>query len=131
MFIWSGIGVPTQVRGRYSLLNVVKFFGQISYSLYLWHWPLFTFARFSKDSLVLSAADKIALFALTVAISYLSWRFVEQPFRNRTLASTRGAAFRIAGLSTAIFTGGQRRRNAREPDGVGCRPRRVAALRDL
>ncbi|HEV3500623.1 MAG TPA: acyltransferase family protein [Bradyrhizobium sp.] len=106
MFIWSGIGVPTLKRGRYSLLNVAKFFGQISYSLYLWHWPLFTFARFSKSSLVLDASDKIALFALTVLISYLSWRFVEQPFRSGTLAPTRGAAFRIAGLATIALLAG-------------------------
>jgi peptidoglycan/LPS O-acetylase OafA/YrhL len=102
-FIWSGIGVPTLKRGAYSLLNVARFFGQISYSLYLWHWPLFTFARFSKNSLVLDPLDKIALFALTVAISYLSWRFVEQPFRRGTLAPTRRAAFRIAGLSTSVL----------------------------
>ncbi|HEV7600735.1 MAG TPA: acyltransferase family protein [Bradyrhizobium sp.] len=103
VFIWSGIGVPTLARGRYSPLNVARFFGQISYSLYLWHWPLFTFARFSKSSLVLDAFDKLALFALTVAISYLSWRFVEQPFRRGSLAPTRRAAFRIAGVSTAVL----------------------------
>jgi peptidoglycan/LPS O-acetylase OafA/YrhL len=103
MFIWSGIGVPTQVRGRYSPCSVVKFFGQISYSLYLWHWPLFAFARFSKSSLVLDAVDKWVLFALTVAISWTSWRFVEQPFRTRPLAPTRRAAFRIAGISTAVL----------------------------
>jgi hypothetical protein len=103
MFIWSGIGVPTLSRSRASPLNVVKFFGQISYSLYLWHWPLFTFARFSKSSLVLDPFDKVALFALTVAISYLSWRFVEQPFRSRALAPTRAAAFRVAGVSTAVL----------------------------
>jgi peptidoglycan/LPS O-acetylase OafA/YrhL len=102
-FIWSGIGVPTLARSRYSPLTVVKFFGQISYSLYLWHWPLFAFARFSKSSLVLDAVDKIALFALTVAISWLSWRFVEQPFRRGSLAPTRVAAFRIAGVSTAVL----------------------------
>jgi peptidoglycan/LPS O-acetylase OafA/YrhL len=105
MFIWSGIGVPTQTRGRASPLNVVKFFGQISYSLYLWHWPLFTFARFSKSSLVLEPFDKVALFAATVAISWLSWRYVEQPFRRGSLAPTRRAAFRIAGISTAVLLG--------------------------
>ena len=106
MFLWSGIGVPSQTRSRYSPLNVVQFFGQISYSLYLWHWPLFAFARFSKSSLVLDAADKVLLFALTVLISYLSWRFVEQPFRQKSLAPTRGAAFRIAGLATALLLAG-------------------------
>jgi peptidoglycan/LPS O-acetylase OafA/YrhL len=106
MFIWSGIGVPSLKRSAASPLNVIRFFGQISYSLYLWHWPLFTFARFSKSSLVLDGFDKVALFALTVAISYLSWRFVEQPFRQRTLAPTRQAAFRIAGLATVVLLAG-------------------------
>ena len=67
LFIWAGIGVPTRLRGRTSPFNAVKFFGQISYSLYPWHSPLFTFARFSKASLTLGAGDKVAL---TVAISY-------------------------------------------------------------
>jgi peptidoglycan/LPS O-acetylase OafA/YrhL len=103
LFIWSGIGVPAQTRGRCSPLNVAKFFGQISYSLYLWHWPLFTFARFSKSSLMLATGDKVALFALTVVISYLSWCFIEQPFRERTLAPTRPAAFRLAGASSVVL----------------------------
>ena len=106
MFLWSGIGVPTQKRNRYSPLSVVRFFGQISYSLYLWHWPLFTFARFSKSSLVLDAGEKVALFALAVLISYLSWRFIEQPFRQKSLAPTRGAAFRIAGLASVVLLAG-------------------------
>ena len=103
VFIWAGSGLPTVARAWYSPLSVAKFFGQISYSLYLWHWPLFTFARFSKTSLVLDASDKVALFALTVAISYLSWQFVEQPFRNRSLLPTRRAAFGVAGAATALL----------------------------
>jgi peptidoglycan/LPS O-acetylase OafA/YrhL len=103
VFIWSGIGVPTIDRAAFSPLRIAGFFGQISYSLYLWHWPLFTFARFSKSSLVLSGFDKLALFALTVLVSYLSWRFVEQPFRRRDMAPTRQGAFRIAGLATVVL----------------------------
>jgi peptidoglycan/LPS O-acetylase OafA/YrhL len=103
LFIWSGVGMPTLPRSRFSPLEIVRFFGRISYSLYLWHWPLFTFARFSKSSLTLGPFDKVALFALTVAVSYLSWRFVEQPFRRGPLVPTRRAAFGIAGLSTAVL----------------------------
>jgi len=103
MFIWSGIGEPSLPRRAYAPLEIIRFFGKISYSLYLWHWPLFTFARFSKNSLVLDATDKLVLFAVTVAISYLSWRYVEQPFRDRTLAPTRRAAFGIAGFSSACL----------------------------
>ena len=106
MFIWSGIGVPTEKRGPYSPFHVARFFGQISYSLYLWHWPMFTFARFSKNSLVLEASDKVALFALTVAISWLSWRFVEQPFRERTLAPTRTGAFATAVVASVVLIAG-------------------------
>jgi peptidoglycan/LPS O-acetylase OafA/YrhL len=106
VFIWSGIGVATQTRSPYSHHSVIRFFGQISYSLYLWHWPLFTFARFSKTSLVLDPLDKMELFALTVAISYLSWRFVEQPFRLRTPVPASRAAFRMAGLATAALLAG-------------------------
>ncbi len=106
LFIWSGIGVPTLKRKPFAPLNIARFFGQISYSLYLWHWPLFTFARFSKTGLVLDAIDKLALFALTVLISYLSWRYVEQPFRNRALVPAGPAALRTALLASAVLLAG-------------------------
>ncbi|MGF6176845.1 acyltransferase family protein [Ensifer sp. 4252] len=65
--------------------------GLISYSLYLWHQPVFAFAR-------LRAIDEIppvgyvGLIALCVVLAALSWRFVEQPFRQRTKVG-RGAIF--------------------------------------
>ena len=106
VFIWSGIGVPTLKRSVYAPLNLVRFFGQISYSLYLWHWPLFTFARFSRDSLALDTSENLALFGLTVLISYLSWRYLEQPFRTRTVAPTRRMAFGLAGAASLILLAG-------------------------
>jgi len=106
VFIWSGIGVPTLKRSVYAPLNVVRFFGQISYSLYLWHWPLFTFARFSRDSLSLDTSEKLALFGLTVLISYLSWRYLEQPFRTRAVAPTRRMAFGLAGAASLVLLAG-------------------------
>jgi peptidoglycan/LPS O-acetylase OafA/YrhL len=101
LFIWCGTGIPNRVRHPLSFLSILRFCGQISYSLYLWHWPLFTFARFSKASLTLDILDKTLLFALTVTVSYLSWRFVEQPFRKPSPAMTPRAVFGMAGLSIA------------------------------
>ena len=106
LFIWCGTGIPNRVRHPLSFPSLLRFCGQISYSLYLWHWPIFTFARFSRASLTLDLFDKTVLFALTVSISYLSWRFVEQPFRDRQLAPTRRAAFGTAGFATLILLAG-------------------------
>jgi peptidoglycan/LPS O-acetylase OafA/YrhL len=55
--------------------------GLISYSAYLWHQPLFAFARIRllenpPVSLML------ALSLASIALAYLSWRFVEKPFRT-------------------------------------------------
>lgn len=58
--------------------------GLISYSTYLWHQPLFAFARIrlaQPPSEVLFLALSVA----SLALAYLSWRFVERPFRRRTV----------------------------------------------
>ena len=106
LFIWSGTGIPNRVRHPLSFLGILRFVGQISYSLYLWHWPLFTFARFAKPGLVLTPGDKTVLFALTVALSCLSWRFVEQPFRARMWIASPRDAFRYAGAASALLLAG-------------------------
>jgi peptidoglycan/LPS O-acetylase OafA/YrhL len=56
--------------------------GLISYSAYLWHQPLFAFARIRS----LTTPEPwlmLALAALALGLAYFSWRFVEQPFRRR------------------------------------------------
>ena len=56
--------------------------GLISYSMYLWHQPLFAFARIR--SVFEPALWLMGLLAiLSVILAYLSWRFVEQPFRKK------------------------------------------------
>ncbi len=62
--------------------------GLISYSAYLWHQPLFAFARVSGGHAP-SAALQWSLVAATFALAWLSWRFVERPFRSRTRFSRR------------------------------------------
>ena len=61
---------------------IIKFVGRISYSLYLWHWPvIFVVDHFNP---VPSASRALTMLAISFVLATLSWRFVEQPFlRNR------------------------------------------------
>jgi peptidoglycan/LPS O-acetylase OafA/YrhL len=78
--------------------------GLISYSAYLWHQPLFAFARLRElghPSLWL-----MALLALvSLALGFLTWRYVEQPFRRKPvpLLRSRPAVFAAATLGTVLF----------------------------
>lgn len=61
--------------------------GLMSYSLYLWHYPIFAFGRMIERSPDLY--DKSLWFALSALLSYLTFRFIELPFRNRKRIAVR------------------------------------------
>jgi len=67
----------------------VVFVGLISYSLYLWHWPLLALARYHlQRELIL--VEVMGLVALAFGLAVLSWRFVERPFRHRSAFALPG-----------------------------------------
>ncbi len=75
--------------------------GLISYSAYLWHQPLFSFARhrsFVEPSSTLMAVLAVA----TLGLAWMSWRFVEQPFR-RAGTIGRNTVFGFALVGSALF----------------------------
>ncbi len=55
--------------------------GLISYSLYLWHWPVIVFAEYAGDA-KLSGWQSAAAIALSLGLAIASWRWVERPFRQ-------------------------------------------------
>ena len=55
--------------------------GLISYSAYLWHFPIFAFARVRDSSI--TNMDKFGLIVLTLALSLASYWIIEKPFRRR------------------------------------------------
>lgn len=77
--------------------------GLISYSAYLWHQPLLAFARY-RNATDLSLALILFLCVTAFLLAYLSWRFVEAPFRNKKTFD-RKAIFGLAALGSAIFLG--------------------------
>ena len=55
--------------------------GLLSYSAYLWHQPIFAYSR-QRSILEPSVLLMLALVGLTFCFAFLSWRYVERPFRN-------------------------------------------------
>jgi peptidoglycan/LPS O-acetylase OafA/YrhL len=103
LVIWSGTGGDTAVKRLLSLQPLV-FLGLISYSLYLWHWPILSFARYWAVR-ELRLSETIALLAASVALAALSWRYVEQPFRTRDGVLARRPLFAVAAGATGALAG--------------------------
>ncbi|MFT3848103.1 MAG: SGNH hydrolase domain-containing protein [Propionivibrio sp.] len=93
---------PENYAGRLLGSKPAVGIGLISYSAYLWHQPIFAFARVAsqaKPSTLLFAG--LSLLSLTLA--YLSWRFVERPFRDRRLYGRR-RIFTLSVAGIAVFS---------------------------
>ena len=78
--------------------RILVFFGLISYSLYLWHVPIYSIYRdfFSYN---IDAYVNLILISMTIIISYISYRFIETPFRKgKKISSTFAYSFFFIGL---------------------------------
>mgnify|MGYP001181482924 CR=1 FL=1 len=80
--------------------KIFVFFGLISYSLYLWHYPIFSNLRYLE---IFNPSDNIKILAivLTIALSIFSYYFIERPFRNKKVTSRKILTIYI--LFTSIF----------------------------
>ena len=77
------------------------FVGRISYSLYLWHWPLIVFADKYRPFGELGTFHKIGVFAFSLVAAFVSWRWIEQPFRTRKFPISRTVVYGAAAASIA------------------------------
>ncbi|MEZ5855582.1 MAG: acyltransferase family protein [Hyphomicrobiaceae bacterium] len=92
LIIWA-CGQHTTAVGRLLSTPVPVWFGLISYSLYLWHWPLLVALKLSQNTTTLATHHAWAVVALAITLAYASWRFVEQPFRRRGSSTTTSRIF--------------------------------------
>lgn len=91
---------PNAVSNRLSARPLV-FVGLISYSLYLWHWPLLVFSQYRLGRL-LRPEEAGAVVILSIILASLSWRWIELPFRRRGKVGGRRAIFAGAVAATAV-----------------------------
>jgi len=111
LIIHAGAGGES-LFGRLLSARPLVFTGLISYSLYLWHWPLLVFARYYLAR-ELTSTEAAGILVLSVAVAVFSWRFIETPFRGRDgwfarktlFASTAGVACSICVIGLAMHLG--------------------------
>jgi len=101
LVIYAGESQPSLVSRALSLKPVV-FIGVISYSLYLWHWPVIVFTE--RSPLDLSKNSQIAFVLLfSTLAAFLSFEFIERPFRGNSSRFGRRQVFAL-GLAASILT---------------------------
>jgi peptidoglycan/LPS O-acetylase OafA/YrhL len=97
LVIWAGSATPP-LGNRFISTTPFRFFGDLSYSLYLWHWPVLAYAR-NLYGLELPPLVAAACVGLAVGFSIASFHLVEQPVLRRRF-STR-ACFKFGALADA------------------------------
>ncbi|MFZ8200621.1 acyltransferase family protein [Alteromonas portus] len=86
----------------YKLLTTspARFFGDISYSLYLWHWPVFIFYSLYFET-ELTAIHKVSILLVSIFLATISYHTIENNFRNRTKDQIK-IFLKVTALSTLM-----------------------------
>jgi peptidoglycan/LPS O-acetylase OafA/YrhL len=82
LLIVGGLTERGPLPNRVLSLAPLRFLGRISYSVYLWHWPLLKFAEALYPTLSKTAQMRLLILLITLAVATLSFYLVEQPGRR-------------------------------------------------
>ena len=93
LVIYAGENGPSSAKVALSFGPLV-FIGVISYSLYLWHWPLLVFARYFAAGDLTDSQKTLALL-LSAVLAFISFEFIEGPFRGRESPFSRRQIFSL------------------------------------
>jgi peptidoglycan/LPS O-acetylase OafA/YrhL len=86
--IWAGAPDSAASANRVMGTRPVQFIGNISYSVYLWHWPLIVFFTFHFTEL--ENSSRVAIIVVSIALAWLTTVLIENPARNwRVLVGRR------------------------------------------
>lgn len=103
LIIHSGSAASTRTSRMLSL-PPVRFVGLVSYSFYLWHWPILVFYRYFFMHEPAGLVERGALIGITFLLAVLSWHFIEKPFRVRRQPADVPRTLRAAGSTMLAFS---------------------------
>jgi peptidoglycan/LPS O-acetylase OafA/YrhL len=101
LIIYGGKANHTIV-GRLLSTRPLVFTGAISYSLYLWHWVIIGYWRYSLAR-PFTALEVVGAIVGSFTIAAVSWRFIESPFRKRDRGLSRKGVFAVVGTASAAL----------------------------
>jgi peptidoglycan/LPS O-acetylase OafA/YrhL len=92
----------SSLAGRVLASKPMVFIGLISYSFYIWHWPIIIFQRMSMIQVpdASSRNVKAVILVLSFVTATLSWKYVETPFRTGKLYLSGASTFKFATATT-------------------------------
>jgi hypothetical protein len=97
-----GPGYSVSPVGRLLASRPFTSLGKISYSLYLWHWPLLVLPRYAQGR-PLTGTENFTWVTLAVVLSILSWRLVERPVREKKVLPRRRPLFAVTLAALAVL----------------------------
>ena len=102
LVIAGGAAGAGTIPVRLLTLAPMRFVGRISYSLYLWHWPILVLPAAAIDG-DLPLAARLALVGVSIVVAAASQRWVEDPIRNGRLVGRRvGRTLAFAGTTSLV-----------------------------
>jgi len=101
LVIVAGCATPTRGAGRWLSIPAMRAIGRLSYSWYLWHWPLLLFAPLVVGH-PLNWPGRLATVAASLLLAALTLRYVERPIRySRPLRRSAGRSLALGSVVTA------------------------------
>ena len=100
LILYSGATHQTLIS-RLLSVRPLRFIGLVSYSLYLWHWPIWVFVT---HYFVPSGISTVMLLAISFAVAVISWRFIERPFRAKPFLLGPRGTVGVAGAVMALMS---------------------------
>lgn len=96
-FLIIAAGPDASVNRRFLSRRTPVAIGLVSYPLYLWHWPLLTFARI-HESTTPSRGIRLAALALSLVVAVATYRLIELPIRRGPRANAVALLVLVAGV---------------------------------